>query len=251
MNILIVEDEQYTAELLKDIIERDTDFSVVKILASIEETVHFLRKNSASINLIFLDIELADGHSFEIFKHIDLAIPVIFCTAYDEFALQAIQNNGIDYILKPFKDEAIYQALGKYKKLIGTIKNRIIHQFDLLDTISNTYQDHFLTQYREKSIIIYTKDIALFSIEYETIFIYTNDGKKYPLYKRMDYFESVCNPNHFYRINRQILVNKNAVLSFEAYPNRKILLHLTIPFAEKVIVSRLKVSNFKKWLQKN
>jgi len=249
MNILIVEDEQYTAELLKEIIERDAAFSVVKILVSIKETVHFLRENAANIDLIFLDIELSDGHSFEIFKHIDIAIPVVFCTAYNQFTLQAIKNNGIDYILKPFKDKAIHQALTKYKKLIGTIERKIIHQFDLLNPPATNYQDHFLTQYREKSIVIYTKDIALFSLEYKTTFIYTYDNKKYPLYKGMDYFESVCNPKQFYRINRQMLVHKNTVTSFENYPNRKILLHLTIPFTKKVIVSRLKVSDFKRWLK--
>lgn len=251
MNILIVEDEQYTAELLKEVIERDKNFSVVKMLASIEETVHFLRNNSSDIQLMFLDIELADGHSFEIFKHIDLSIPVIFCTAYDEFTLQAIKNNGIDYILKPFKDQEIYQALAKYKKFIGTIKSTVIDQIDLFDKSTPSYQDRFLTQYRERSIIIETKDIALFSIEYETVFINTNNGKKYPLYKKMDYFEQVCNPQHFYRINRQMLVHKQAIRSFESYPKRKILLHLTIPFAKEVIVSRLKVSDFKKWLSLN
>jgi two-component system response regulator LytT len=90
-------------------------------LVSIEETVYFLRKNVSTIDLIFLDIELADGHSFEIFKHIDFAIPVIFCTAYDEFALQAIKNNGINYILKPFKEAAIQQALSKYKVTIQQV----------------------------------------------------------------------------------------------------------------------------------
>lgn len=249
MNILIVEDEQFTAELLKEVIERDTDFVVVKILDSIEETVHFLRNNSARIHLMFLDIELSDGHSFEIFKHIDLSIPVIFCTAYNEFSLQAIKNNGIDYILKPFEDQAILQALAKYKKLIGSIKSSIIPQFDSLTQSIPSYQDHFLTQFRERSIIVYTKDIALFSIEYETVFIYTNTGKKYPLYKKMDYFESVCDPKQFYRINRQMLVSRKTITSFEVYPNRKILLHLAIPFTEKPIVSRLKVSHFKKWLE--
>lgn len=249
MNILIVEDEHYTAQLLKEVIEQDADFSVVKMLASIEETVHFLRKNVSKIDLIFLDIELADGHSFEIFKHIDLAVPVIFCTAYDEFALQAIKNNGIDYILKPFKDKAIHKALSKYKKLISTIENKITHQINLPNKPLNSYQDRFLTQYRDKSIVIDINDIALFSIEYETVFVYTNDGKKYPLYKKMDYFESVCNPQLFYRINRQMLVHKNTITSFEPFSNRKILLHLIVSFAEKVIVSRLKVSDFKKWLE--
>ena len=250
MNILIVEDEYYTAQLLKEVIEQDADFSVVKILASIEETVHFLRKNASKIDLIFLDIELADGHSFEIFKHIDLALPVIFCTAYDEFALKAIKNNGIDYILKPFKDAAIHQALAKYKKLIDTIENKIISQLNLLNKSEISYQERFLTQYREKSIVVETKNIALFSIEYETVFIYTNDGKKYPLYKKMDYFESVCNPQQFYRINRQMLVHKNAITAFEPYLNRKILLHLIISPTEKAIVSRLKGSDFKKWFKK-
>ncbi len=249
MNILIVEDEQYTAELLKEVIEQKEKFTVVKMLASIEETVHFLRKNSSEIQLMFLDIELADGHSFEIFKHIDLSIPVIFCTAYDEYTLEAIKNNGIDYILKPFKKQEIHQALEKYKKLIDRIKSTVINQLGELNSNSSSYQERFLTQHRERSMIIGTGDIALFSIEYETVFIYTINGEKYPLYKSMDYFESACNPQYFYRINRQMLVHKQAIRSFDSYPNRKILLNLTIPFLKEVIVSRLKVSDFKRWLK--
>lgn len=104
MNVLIVEDEAHTAALLQEIIEQDGQFMVVKHLESIVDTVDYLSKHQQNLDLLFFDIELADGQSFEIFKHVDITTPVIFCTAYDEFTLQAIKNNGIDYILKPFKE---------------------------------------------------------------------------------------------------------------------------------------------------
>jgi len=252
MNILIIEDEPFTAQLLKDIIEQDKDFMVVKTIDTIVETVSFLSKYHQNIDLIFLDINLSDGHSFEIFKYIDIAIPIVFCTAYDEFTLQAIKNNGIDYILKPFKDEEIKSALNKYKQLVGTIRAKMLPTNFINNTQNTTkeYQESFLTQQQEKSVIIYAKDVALFAIENEAIYLYTFERKKYLLFKNMDFIESACDPQHFFRINRQMLVNRVNITSIEPYFNRKVVLHLKTEGVEKAIVSRLKVSLLKDWIEK-
>jgi len=246
MNVLIVEDEKHTAQLLREIINKNPDFEVVDSLESVEETVTYLSKHQQELDVLFFDIQLADGHSFEIFKHIDVVVPVIFCTAYDEYSLQAIKNNGIDYILKPFKEEEIGQALMKYKKLRNTIKGKIT---PIKIQSPATFQQSFLSQYREKSIIIKVQDIAIFAIEFEMTYMYCLDGKKYPLYKTLDYVSSVCDEQLFFRVNRQIILNRNAVTAFEPYFNRKVLVHTKIHFDQKIIVSRLKVSEFKKWLQ--
>lgn len=253
MNVLVVEDEPHTAQLLKEIIEQDKDFMVINMLDSIAETVGYLSKYHQNIDLLFLDINLSDGHSFEIFKHIDIDIPVVFCTAYDEYTLQAIKQNGIDYILKPFMDEEIHKSLQKYKKLVGKIQRKILPDFQ--STIHKTtskpaYQESFLTQHKEKSTVVYMKDIALFAIEYETVYIYTFDGRRMPVFKNLDYIASVCDPDLFYRINRQMFVNRNNILSFEPYFNRKAVLHLKVESEEKPIVSRLKVVPFKDWVEK-
>jgi len=248
MNVLIVEDETYTAELLKEMIEKDPDFLVTAIMGSIMDTVQFLSKHQNKIDLMFLDIQLEDGYCFEIFKHIDIMIPVIFCTAYDEYTLQAIKSNGIEYILKPFQENEIVVALHKFKKFVGHIQNKGISSL-IMPIVQQAYQESFLTQVREKSVVIYTKDVATFFIENEVVHMFTFDGGKYPLFKNMEYVEEACSPQLFFRINRQMIINRNAVISMQPYFNRKMILQLKVQMLDKPVISRLKVSAFKEWLE--
>ncbi|MEL7425779.1 MAG: LytTR family DNA-binding domain-containing protein [Bacteroidota bacterium] len=250
MNVLIVEDEAHTASLLQEIIEQDSDFIVVEKLESVEDTVAYLSKQQKNLDLLFFDIQLADGYSFEIFKHIDVTVPIVFCTAYDEYAMNAIKSNGIDYVLKPIKEEEIHEALRKYKQLSAKLQsgNAVPTTFHIPEPKS--YQQHFLTQYREKTLLVSVDDIALFTVQNDTVYLYTFAGKRYPLFKKLEYIESVCDPSQFFRINRQMLVNLNAVVSFEPYFNRKIALELKIKTEQQPIVSRLKVTAFKEWLEK-
>ncbi len=250
MNVVIVEDELHTALLLKEVVEQDTDFMVVETIESVVEAVEYLSEYQQNVDLLFFDIQLADGQSFEIFKHVDVVVPVVFCTAYDDYSLQAIKSNGIDYVLKPFKEEQIHTALQKYKQLIRNLKSRNQVPVEFTVDEPKQYQQNFLTQFREKSIVTKVEDVALFTVEHDTAYLYTTLGDKYPLFKKLEYIESVCNPDQFFRINRQMLVNRDAVSSFEPYFNRKIVLQLTIEPKESVVVSRLKVSPFKKWLER-
>lgn len=250
MNVLIVEDEVHTASLLQDIIEQDEDFIIIEKLESITETVHYLSKYQRNLDLLFFDIQLADGPSFEVFNHVDVTVPVVFCTAYDEFTLQAIKNNGIDYILKPFKEEEIHQALQRYKNFIQNLQVKNSNSIHFQLDNSKKFQQNFLTQFREKSIVVPIEEIALFQVEFENLYLHTFVGEKYPLFKKMEYIESVCDPEQFFRINRQMLINRAAIQAFEPYFNRKIVLQLRIHLEEKPIVSRLKVSSFKEWLEK-
>ena len=250
MNVLIVEDEAHTARLLQEIIEQDSDFMVTEILESVAEAVKYLGKYQNNLDLLFFDIQLADGLSFEIFKHADVTVPVIFCTAYDEYTLQAIKNNGIDTILKPFKEKEIHGALQKYKQLVANLQKKISSPINWKADDPKTYQQSFLTQSREKSIVKRVEEVALFAVEFDMVYLYTFDGKKFPLFKKLEYVESVCDPNQFFRINRQMLVNREAVISFEPYFNRKIILELKIKLKDKAIVSRMKVGSFKEWLEK-
>ncbi len=249
MNVLIVEDEAHTASLLQEVIEQDSDFIVTEKLESVVETVQYLSKYQKNLDLLFFDIQLADGHSFEVFKHIDVVAPVVFCTAYDEYTLQAIKNNGIDYVLKPFKEEEIHGALRKYKKLIANLQAKQLSPVHFQMDNTRLYQHSFLTQYREKSIVKRVEEIALFCVELETVYLYTFSGERFPLFKKLEYVESVCDPDQFFRINRQMLVNRHAVVSFEPYFNRKIVLHLNVKLVDKAVVSRLKVTAFKEWLE--
>ena len=249
MNVLIVEDESHTASLLQEIIEQDDDFMVTEKLESVVEAVQYLSKYQKNLDLLFFDIQLADGKSFEIFRHVDVYIPIVFCTAYDEFTLQAIKNNGIDYVLKPFKEEDIHQALQKYKRLSANFQEKNAVPVHFYQDQPKSYQQSFLTQYREKTIVKYVKDVAMFFVENETVYLYSFSDEKFPLYKKMEFLESVCDPNQFFRINRQMLINRDAIAAFEPYFNRKVILQLKINFKEKAVVSRLKVSSFKEWLE--
>ncbi|MCI4647258.1 LytTR family DNA-binding domain-containing protein [Phaeodactylibacter sp.] len=249
MNVLIVEDESHTAALLKEIIEQDTDFIVTEMLESVEEAVQYLSRYQPNLDLLFFDIQLADGQSFEIFKHIDVVTPVVFCTAFEEYPLQAIKSNGIDYVLKPFKDDEIHSALLRYKQLIAKLKPRPASPINFKTPADTPFQRSFLTQYREKTIVKRVEEIALFSVEHENVFLYVFKGGKFPLFKKLDYIESVCDPAQFFRINRQLLINRDAIISFEPYFNRKIILQLKPEIKTKPVVSRLKVTAFKEWLE--
>ncbi|MEO0468685.1 MAG: LytTR family DNA-binding domain-containing protein [Bacteroidota bacterium] len=249
MNVLIIEDELHTASLLKEIIEQDEDFMVVEQLESVVDAVQYLGKYQKNIDLCFFDIQLADGHSFEIFKHIDVIAPVVFCTAFDEYSLQAIKNNGIDYVLKPFKEEEIHQALQKYKKLIANLQTKKLPPLQFPAEKDKSYQQHFLVQYREKSMVQAVEEVALFSVDSEIVYLHTFQGERFPLLKKLEYVESVCDPTRFFRINRQMLVNRATILSFEPYFNRKIILQLSVNIPDQAIVSRLKVSALKNWLE--
>ena len=250
MNVLIVEDESHTAKLLKEIIEQDGDFIVIERLESVAEAVQYLSKYQKNLDLLFFDIQLADGKSFEIFKHIDITVPIVFCTAYDEYTLQAIKNNGIDYVLKPFREEEIHSALLKYKRLISNLQTKTLAPVLFNTEQSKIYQQSFLTQYREKTIVKRLEEVALFFLENETVYLYTFTGEKFPLYKKLEYIESVCDPDQFYRINRQMLVSRAAIVSFEPHFKRKIVLQLKVKIADHAIVSRLKVTAFKEWLER-
>lgn len=246
MNVLIVEDELHTAKLLKEIIEEDDTFLVVEIVESIADAVAYLVKYQSSIDLLFFDIHLADGLSFEIFNHIDLYTPIIFCTAYDDYALKAIKSNGIDYILKPFRNDDIHKSLRNYQTLVSKLTPKTPMVFTPEKT---RYQQHFLSQFQELTSVLKVEDIAFFSIENEIVYLRTFENKKYPVYKKLDYIESVTNPGHFFRINRQMIINRNAIEHYEPYLNRKVILHLSVKSEVKPIVSRLKVSEFKSWLE--
>lgn len=247
MNVLIVEDETHTANLLREFIQENNAFLVVDVVDSIVGAVDYISRHQNNLDLLFFDIHLADGLSFEIFNHIDITTPIIFCTAYDDFTLKAIKNNGIDYILKPFKNEEVQLALEKYQKL----RSKLIRNDEIsFKPESPNYQRHFLCQYKESTIVIKIEDIAFFSIQHEITYLHSFNNKKYPLYKKLDHIESVCPKNDFFKINRQMIINKNAILSYEPYFNRKIILHLSVKTEENPVVSRLKVSSFKKWLER-
>jgi DNA-binding LytR/AlgR family response regulator len=252
MNILIVEDEPKTARLLEEVLQTiDEHIQIVGFCESTEQTIQFLKKPSKKIELIFMDIQLADGLCFEIFKEIKPEIPIIFCTAYDQYTLEAFQSNGIAYILKPFNESDIEDALQKFKQL----REHFLHTSGTLEKIDQTiknpskYKNTLLIEYHHSMIPIQIKTIAFFLLENEVLYAYSLDNKHYPIFKTLEEIESQIEPNLFFRINRQMLVNREAILEIQPYFKRKLSLKLKIDCKDKSLVSRTKVNSFLEWME--
>lgn len=251
MKILIVEDEPQTARMLQSIIhELRPTSQVVGVLDSIESTVDFLSAGRNMPELIFLDIQLADGLSFEIFKQVEVKTPVIFCTAYDQYSLQAFKSNGIDYLLKPVKGEDVKMALDKLEGF------RLMMQWDpsLLDLLRQSvhprknYRKTLLVQSRENFIPLPISDVAVFFVSDEVLYAYTFANQKHPLFRSLSELEEEIDPADFFRISRQALVSRRAVVEIQPYFNRKVVLKTHVKLPESLVVSRLKVSEFMKWM---
>lgn len=251
MNILIIEDENNTAQLLKEMIENQNDCKVVSICQCISSSVLFLKKNQKNIDLIFMDIQLADGDSFEIFNKIKVTVPVIFCTAFDTYMLDAFKNNGIEYILKPFQQKDIDTALNKVHQLKQMFFGELTDKLkSITNRLDNKYQSYFLIQNNEKMIPLAIDNIALIFIENVITYFLTTNNEKITFHNNIDQVETLVDPKMFYRVNRQMLVNRSAISNVTTYFHRKLKINLSISTPMEIIVSRLKVKAFKKWLEK-
>ncbi len=252
--ILIVEDERHTAEMLRSMIEKHPDCTVLDICDSIESAVAVLGQQQDQLDLLFLDIQLADGESFEIFDEIEVKVPVIFCTAFDDYILKAFKSNGIDYILKPFQESDVHQALAKFEQLRSALsKGGAVPNEGLKQVITERKkpQKTFLARVGEKMIPVLAQDIHIIVLLNGIVYLYTSKGERFPLFKKMEDLENALDPAAFFRINRQMIVNRSAIRQMEPYFNRKLILNLDFQVPEKVIVSRLKVTPFLEWIEEN
>lgn len=253
MKVVIVEDEALTAEDLAEILLKLPDgIEVVKILPSVQEAMIYFRHNS-SPDLIFCDIQLGDGHSFEIFKAIRIDAPVIFCTAYDEYALEAFKNNGIDYILKPFTKQTIKAAIEKFKSLKSRLSSSGIDFTNVLQNIQTRHQpdrkvSSLLINWKDKIIPVRINDIALFNIDFKMTQLLTFTNQKYFVNHTLDELEEICGED-FYRANRQYLINRSAVTEALQYHARKLVLKLKVEDKHEIIISKNKIPEFLSWLR--
>ena len=254
MKVLVIEDELQTARDLKHCIENLRPWFVVDaIIDSVENGLEWLASHSYP-DLIFSDIQLGDGLSFEIFKQIPVRCPVVFCTAYDEYAIKAFQHNGIDYLLKPVTEEQLAKSLDKVELLLTPSDYRYdIASFQKLlqdlESHSKKYKSAFLVSYREKMIPINIEEISCFSIHDNLVLLHTKDSKIFPVPHTLDYMETVVNPALFYRVNRQWFVAYSSIREIEHYFDRKLLVKLNCPGLEPLIVSKAKASQFLKWIE--
>ncbi|RNI21890.1 LytR/AlgR family response regulator transcription factor [Rufibacter latericius] len=251
MNIVIIEDEPLTAEDLADtLVEVEPSARIVAVLASVKAAVAYFRENLQP-DLIFSDIQLGDGLSFEIFQAIDITKPVVFCTAYNEYALEAFRANGIDYILKPFNRATIQKTLLKYKQLQESLAPAKPDYQALLQLLDNRQG-----QQKPQSVLVFQRDkiiplpidqIAVCYSQNLFTHVLTFDQRKFTLNQNMEEMEAICGAQ-FFRANRQFLVHYKAIKEASQYFGRKLSVALTIPFTEEIIISKAKSPVFLNWL---
>jgi len=249
MNVLIIEDEKFAAENLEIMLHQiDNNIQILEKIDSIEESVNWLRNNNA--DLLFLDIHLADGLCFKIFEQIKIKTPVIFTTAYDQYAIRAFKVNSIDYLLKPIEIEQLEQSLNKFKEL-NQLSNTKSINFEALINYYNKrikYQERFIVRYAQKIKSINTNDIAYFYVQADNVFLCTKDHNNYSIDYSLDKLENMINPKDFFRINRQFIVNIASIENMYALSKSRIKLELKPKPESEVIVSYNRASEFKKWL---
>ena len=243
MNLVIIEDEPLMAQDLKAcILASEPSARVVAVLSSVRESIMFFREQPPP-DLIFSDIQLGDGLSFSIFAANEQIIPVVFCTAYDEYALDAFRAAGIDYILKPFAPPDIAAALAKYRTFRGVAPS----YDEIARSFGKRKQQSVLVYYKDKIVPVNAGDIALFYLHNDLTRLLTFDKRQYVVSRPLEELEKTV-AGRFYRVNRQFLVNRQAIKDVSQYFGRKLLLNLSVPFDEKVTVGRLKTNDFLEWL---
>jgi DNA-binding LytR/AlgR family response regulator len=248
MNVLIVEDEELAAKrLIHMLSEIDGSIEVVAQLDTVQDTVSWLL-NAPQPDLIFLDIQLADGLSFEIFELTEVNIPIIFTTAYDQYALNAFKVNSIDYLLKPLTKEDVASAMKKYKQRIGDSAIDKGQMDALIKSFSNQHKNRFLIKIGEHIKSVATNDISYFYSRDKATYCMTTEGKNYLLDYSLEYLAPMINPEKFFRINRAYLVSFEAIEDMISYTNSRMKLVLQHSTESDIIVSRERVQDFKKWL---
>jgi DNA-binding LytR/AlgR family response regulator len=254
MKILLVEDEELAAKRMVQLIsELEPESKIFGPLDTVKSTVAHLKTNT-DYDLIFLDIQLADGKSFSIFEAIHLTIPVIFTTAYDEYALQAFRLNSIDYLLKPVNKEKLQEAMEKFRKIKSYFgsTNPNDHLYELIRKMQvptqMPYQDRFLISRADALIPVKSKEVACFFAQDKVVTLLTNDNKSYILPQTLDELESRLDPRLFFRINRQFIVSADAIVKVHNYFNFKLKVEMKPDPGTELIVSRARTTEFKQWL---
>jgi len=250
MNVIIIEDEKPSARRLQRML-KSLDIDAETMLHSVEESVDWFQNNEHP-DLIFLDIQLSDGLSFEIFETIDISSAVIFTTAYDEYALKAFKLNSIDYLLKPIDEDELKTAVEKYK-LRSPKKQSVSLDFNdikqlLINPIEREYKKRFSVKIGQHLKLINIEDIECIYSENKGTYAYTNDRRNYLLDATLDQLENELEPDIFFRVSRKFYVNINAINDMVSYTNSRLQIKLQNFNEQNIIVARERVKDFKQWL---
>ena len=254
MKAVIVEDEHIAAQNLQRMLTTlSPDMEVIAVLQSVEESIEWFMLHPVP-DLVFMDIHLADGSSFSIFEKIEISCPVIFTTAYDEYALKAFEVNSIDYLLKPINLKNLERAMTKFRNLQPVDKNiesdavtRLLASFMLN---KESYKSNFLIPHKDKLIPLATDKIACFYTGNKSVNILTLDNKTFGLDATLDDLYTQLDPARFFRANRQYIVAHKAIEDISIWFGSKISVNLVVSAPERIIVSKARVSDFKTWYTK-
>jgi DNA-binding LytR/AlgR family response regulator len=251
IKMLIIEDEEPAAKRLQKMItEIEPDVKMLENIVSVSSGITWLQENE-SPDLIFSDIQLSDGLSFEIFKSVDVSCPVIFTTAYDQYAIEAFKVNSIDYLLKPIKKEDLNSAISKYKKLSGGEKSTSADIRKFMETFAtqgNNYKTRFIVRYGEHIKTIKIEEVAYFYTEDKINFLSTTEGRRYTIDYNLDNLETMLDPKVFFRINRQYIISIHSIKEMFSYTKSRVLIKLNPASKHETIVSTERSGDFKLWL---
>lgn len=254
MKVLIIEDEKPTARDLAATIQQvDPSIEILAMIGSVKDAISFLQEHP-DIDLIFSDIQLSDGLSFSIFERTKNDIPVIFCTAFLQYAIEAFNSAGINYILKPFSAIEVRKALHKYENFKQKFYSPDIDYAGVVDLLKRRLQPDkipsVLIHVGDRIIPVDGATVAFFYIVDTAVMAHTFEGSEYVVSQQLDKLETIFTP-FFFRPNRQFLINRRAVKEATVYFNRKLLVKLTFPFKEQIQVGKVKVTSFLDWLSKH
>lgn len=251
MNAVIIEDEKLAAQKLESMLSKiQPHLKIIKVMGSIEDVVDFFQ-NGNKVELVFLDIHLSDGSSFNIFDQVEIKAPIIFTTAYDEYALKAFKVNSIDYLLKPIAENDLRSALDKLMKISANSGADDIKK--LIDTFKEnkpSWKQRFLVSYGSQIKSIKVEDVAYFYADNKMVFLANHDGHKYVTDETMDQLENALDPMEFFRVNRSFIIGINAIKQMHTYSRSRIKIDLMPACEKECIVSTEKCSDFKTWLGK-
>jgi DNA-binding LytR/AlgR family response regulator len=253
MRVLIIEDERKAAnELSQLVLGLRPDWRIVDMLPSVHDAIEWFRENKEP-DLVFSDIQLADGDCFKIFSAVKPQCPVVFCTAYDEYAVKAFETNSIDYLLKPVDKVKLERALVKLDKVRSMFKAGMEDSFGdlgkLISQMNVSSNKSILVHHQDKIIPVKYADVAFFHYNQGVIMIRTISNTTYHVSMTIEEIEAGADPKQFYRANRQFLVNRNAIQSIEKFFARKLVVKLNVNTPEILIVSKAKAGDFLNWLE--
>ncbi|MCR4764764.1 MAG: LytTR family DNA-binding domain-containing protein [Bacteroidaceae bacterium] len=249
MKVLIVEDETAAAENLQEMLhEIDPTIEVLANTESVQQTVRWLQQNG-NPDLIFMDIHLSDGSSFTIFQQMEVEIPIIFTTAYDQYAIDAFKVNSIDYLLKPIKVQELRQALQKFSKLTQQDAVKYLQLLKQLTT-EHDYKSRLLIPYRDKLLPVDVKDIACVYSTNKNTELYLKNGQHYACSTTLDQLMSQFSPNEFIRANKQFIVSRTAITNITIWFDSRLLVNVGVDLPERIYVSKNRAAEFKAWIVK-